>query len=319
MIKRKKSFYINLQFLFILLTICGIIMNLLYLTFGENINNHIQAHFSICSFLTQHQKVSSINVVTDRPDLYEDIKRYINVVTVDEKLLTEWKGEYDFFWRIKIKAIEMLCAMHKNQPVLYLDADTFLYTNLELLRSRLLQGIALMHEDEGKLSELKGKTLGKMWKQVKNNSYGGVAMLPSHAMWNAGVVGTPNQKNNEECLLALAICDEMCKQGVTPRLIEQFALSVALNEVYGLQAADNAIAHYWSNKDEWNSLIKDLFITAQFRSDAVEKIIETIKQLDFKFAVKVKHRNTNTRLKSFVEKTYPAEHIAFVKNSLHQV
>lgn len=294
-------------------------MNLLYLTFGENINNHIQAHFSILSFLTYRQKINSINVITDRPDLYEDIKPYINVIKVDEKILNEWKGEYNFFWRIKIKAIEMLCATHKDQPVVYLDADTFLYTKIDLLEKTLLQGAAVMHEDEGKLSELKGKTPGKMWGVVKNKTYGGVTILPTYSMWNAGVVGTPNKKNNEECLLALAICDEMCRQGVTPRLIEQFALSVALAETYGLQAADNTIAHYWSNKDEWNNLIKDILISAQFRSHSIEKIIETITEIDFsKVAVKAKHRSTNSRLKSLVEKAYPSKSIAFVNNSLRQ-
>lgn len=292
-------------------------MNLLYLTFGENINNHVEAHFSICTFLTQGEKINTINVITDRPDFYNDFKHYINIIKVDEKILNEWKGEYDFFWRIKIKAIEMLCNLYKNEPVLYLDADTFLYKDIESLKKTILRGAAVMHENEGNLSGLKGKTLRKMWVQVKDNIYGGITMLPSHSMWNAGVVATPNQKNNQECLLALAICDEMCKQGVTPRLIEQFALSVALNEIYGLQPADNTIAHYWSNKDEWNNLIKDFFISAQFKALTVEQITETIKKFDFtKVAVKVKLRNTNTRLKSFVEKIYPAKNMLFVNNYL---
>lgn len=292
-------------------------MNLLYLVFGQNINNHIEAHFSIYSFLTQGEKINTINVVTDYPDFYTDFKNYINVIEVDEKILNDWKGGHNFFWRIKIKAIEMLCNLYKNQPVLYLDADTFLYKNIEPLKITILQGAALMHKDEGKLSVLKSKTVSKMWSQVQHNIYSGIAILPSHSMWNAGLVATPNKKNNEECLLALAICDEMCEQNVTPRLIEQFALSVALDKTYGLQSADNSIAHYWSNKDEWNKVIEHFFISAQFKSLTVDQIIETIKSFDFsKVAVELKMRNTNRRLKSFIEKNYPAKNILFVNNHL---
>ena len=292
-------------------------MNLLYIAIGESINTHIQAHFSIYTFLTQGKKINTINIITDSPYYYNDIGSYLNIIKVDEKQLKKWKGEHNFFWRIKIKAIELLCNLYKNEPVLYLDGDTFLYKNIEPLKETMLQGIALMHENEGNLSLLKGKTLRKMWAQVKNNIYNGIAILPSHSMWNAGVVATPNQKNNEECLLALSICDEMCKQDVTPRLIEQFALSVALNEIYGLHPADNTIAHYWSNKDEWNGVIEKIFISEQFKLRTIEQTIEIIKEFDFsKVAIKTKVRNTNKRLKSVVEKSFPTKNIAFVKNAL---
>lgn len=72
-------------------------MNLLYLVFGQNINNHIEAHFSIYSFLTQGEKINTINVVTDYPDFYTDFKNYINVIKVDEKILNDWKGRHNFF------------------------------------------------------------------------------------------------------------------------------------------------------------------------------------------------------------------------------
>lgn len=292
-------------------------MNILYLALGQNINNHIEAHFSIFSFLTQGKKINTINVVTDNPNFYRDLKNYINVITVDEKILNEWKGRNNFFWRIKIKAIEMLCNLYKNEPVLYLDADTFLYKNCELLKISVLQGTALMHRNEGKLSGLKGKTVRKMWSQVQSNTYGSVAILPSHPMWNAGVVATPNKKNNEECLLALAICDEMCEQKVTPRLIEQFSLSVALDKMYGLQAANDSIAHYWSNKDEWNKVIENFFISAHFNSLTVDQITDALKSFDFsKVAVDLKMRNTNRRLISLIKKIYPAKNITFVSNHL---
>jgi len=115
-------------------------MHLLYLTFGENVNNHIQAHFSIFSFLTQQNEISTINVITDNPEMYHDIKDRINIITITEQTLNEWKGEYGFFWRVKIKAIEMICDLHKNRPVVYLDTDTFLYTNINSFKKELVNG-----------------------------------------------------------------------------------------------------------------------------------------------------------------------------------
>src|SRR5438477_10643974 len=115
-----------------------------------------------------------------------------------------------------------------------------------------------------------------MWRQIQNKVFGSIHILPTHLMWNAGIVATPNIKNNEECQLALEICDAMCEQGVTRRLIEQFALSLSLQKIYGLHTASNTIAHYWSNKEEWNKTIEQFFISSYFKTLTSEQIIEAI-------------------------------------------
>jgi len=290
-------------------------MHLLYLTFGQSLNNHIQAHFSISSFLAQKEEIDTINIITDYPVFYKNLEGFVNIIEVDNKTLELWKGEYNFFWRIKIKALEKLCQMYKNEPVLYLDSDTFLFSDIKLLKEAVIKGKALMHEDEGALSKEKSKTAKRMWKQVKNKSFSNISILPTHSMWNAGVVFTPNKKDNKECLLALEICDEMSRQGVTPRLIEQFALSVALQETYGLLSASNTIAHYWSNKESWNSAIEHFFISTYFKAYTIEQTVEEIRSFDFKkLPIKVKVRNTNARLKKAVEKVFPARDVLFVKD-----
>src|SRR4051794_18816673 len=113
-------------------------MNLLYLTFGDNISNHIQAHFSIWTFLTQRNNINTISVITDYPTFYNSLKDYISIIQIDEETLIQWKGKYDFFWRIKIKAIEMLCNQYNNEPVVYLDSDTFLHCNIKPLKEEIL-------------------------------------------------------------------------------------------------------------------------------------------------------------------------------------
>ena len=211
----------------------------------------------------------------------------------------------------------MVCNLYPNQAVMYLDTDTFLFGDPNFLVTNALAGKAFMHENEGTLFSEKSKTANKMGKQVSNQIFGGINILSTQCMWNAGVVLTPNTTHNKENLLAISICDEMCQQGVTRRLIEQFALSVALNEVYGLIAADKVIGHYWSNKEDWNSAIKDFFITATFSSKSNHQIVEEIKSFKFDhLPVKVKIRSTNAKLKALIDKWYPPKNKQFADNDM---
>lgn len=294
-------------------------MHLLYITFGDDISNHIQAQFSVITFLSQKEEINTINVVTDHPEFYKNLKERINVIAIDGETVNSWKGEYDFFWRVKIKAIEMLCDMYVNQPVLYLDTDTFLFGDVSLLKQQALAGKAFMHENEGMLSKEKGKTAKKMWRQIMNKQFSNITITANHCMWNAGVVLTPNQKNNKETQLALEICDAMCDQGVTRRLIEQFALSVSLHEVYGLQPAKNVIGHYWSNKESWKKEIEDFFIASNFKGYTIEETAQIIKDFDFnKIPVKMRVKSTNSRLTALVNKLYPAQDVEYANDTKRQ-
>ncbi len=290
-------------------------MNLLYITVGKNISIHLQAAFSIYSFLGQQSKILSINIITDSPDFYNHFKDSVKVIAIDEKTLQEWKGKHDFFWRIKIKGIEMMCNLYAHSSIVYLDTDTFLYGQLENMHTILLENVALMHEKETTLYEGKSKTEKKMWVRVRNMVFGGVKILPTHYMWNAGVVATPNKKSGEECRLALAICDEMCEQQITRRLIEQFALSVSLSEIYGLKEAKKCIAHYWSNKQEWDEQIFNFFLESYFKGYTYEHNIQLLKNYNFTDTpVKKKNRSIKKQVEYLVDKFFPAKNISFIND-----
>jgi hypothetical protein len=289
-------------------------MNLLYLTFGQRTEVHSQAAFSILSFLAAGEKVDTINVITDHPAFYKHLLHKVTVLSVSPEELKEWEGTYKFFWRVKIKAIEKICAMYPDSPVVYLDSDTLLAGSLTPMQNVLLQGKALMHENEGPLSHKKSKTEKKMWRQIKQQSFGGIVMQPTNCIWNAGVVATPNIHQNKECTLALSICDEMCQKGVTPRLIEQYALSLAFEKVYGLQDAKETIAHYWSVKDSWNRLITSFFLEAHFCQWTPQETIMKAKELDVsKTPIAMHTRNTNARLKKWVDKTFPSKNPVYLQ------
>ena len=286
-------------------------MNILYLVFGENQQNHAQAYFSICSFLGQTNVHDHVYVMTDAPDFYERLNEKIEILTINKTKLDDWQGTNHFFWRAKIKAIEHICRLHPEESVLYLDTDTFLYSDIKKLKSDLQNPV--MHSNEGVLSELKSKTEKLMWQQVGDKTFGDVQIHAHHAMWNAGVVGIPANKGLIICQLALNICDDMLTANVTRRLIEQFALGVALSKNGDVKPAENYIGHYWSNKEEWSVAIQRFVINSSLKNNSVEVDIEDIKRFDFsKIATLKRIPNTQKRLKKLVEKWFPSVDKKFV-------
>ncbi|WP_299703997.1 hypothetical protein [uncultured Pontibacter sp.] len=289
-------------------------MDLLFLTFGPIIKYHYQANFSMLSFLQQRAEVNSINIYTDYPEFYTRLGDSVNVVPVSESLLRKWKGEHDFFWRVKIKVLEDFMLRGGQHPVVYLDSDTFLHQDLIHFKEQLLQGKAFMHEYEGKLSELKSKTEQTMWGQLQGKTFGGLSITPDCQMWNAGVVAIPAQKNLETVRLAQRICDDMVAAGVTRRLIEQFALATALNHTYGLQPARPWVGHYWSNKDDWNEAVAAFFLESLLKTYTLQQDLARMQAFDFsQFPIRRKVKNTRIRLIKLVDKLFPIQPISFVE------
>ncbi len=289
-------------------------MNLLYLTFGDNIRNHTQAYFSIYSLLARGVQPSSINIVTDKPWYYKSIENRVNIIEANAALLQEWMGPYQFFWRVKIKAIEKICLMYSGEPVLYLDSDTFFYGNSGDYKTLAENKQALMVEKEGRLNELPSKTIRTMSAQLKNLTVAGLSNLPERSMWNAGVVFTPNNKELKEIELALALCDEMCMKKVKDQFVEQFALSIALDHMYGLKPADQAIAHYWSNKEEWNEVIRTFFIECQMFALDFDQQLEKCRSINIgNYPIVRMSSNTNRRLKRTVDRLFGDKKVEYLK------
>ena len=291
-------------------------MNLVYLVFGNNVEIHNQANFSILTFLLQKEHIEHIIIVTDEPSYYKHLKNdKIKIEQINQAQLNDWKGEYNFFWRIKIKAIEYVSNSYKSQSLVYLDADTFGFQNLNKIAKTLNKGHNIMHLNEGKLSEIKSKTTKKMWKQIKNKSFGAIQIQENDCMWNAGVVGISKANISETIPLALAICDEMCEHKVTDRLIEQFALSVALNKTGELMPVDSYIGHYWGNKDEWNTLINTFFLKSHLSSFTFEEELASIKNIDFtQLPIHIKIPNTRERLTKVITKVFPEKYRTYINS-----
>ncbi|MCP9234997.1 hypothetical protein [Lewinella sp. JB7] len=252
-----------------------------YLTFGPNLEVHRQAVFSAMTILGAPRPEVSIIVLTDAPEYYRFLGDRVTVRVTSAAELRDWRGPHDFFWRIKIKALEDLARRHPEEHLVYLDADTFCFGSLPRMRALLDGGTHLMHAREGTLAELPTRTERRMWQQCENRSFGGLTVDGASTMYNAGVVGLSAGGAARAVEIALRICDDMCAAGVIRRLIEQFALSVALASAGRLAAANFCIGHYWGNKEGWNTYTADFFLEHHLRATSLDEQLAAAGRVDF--------------------------------------
>jgi hypothetical protein len=289
-------------------------MHVIYLVFGPNSANHTQAYFSILSFLRQPAALTGITVVTDQPSFYTRLAKQIQVLPVNTALLREWEGPHKFFWRVKIKALEAVAQRVPGQSLLYLDSDTFLSGSVHTLAATLADNIALMHEPEGAIATLSSKTERLTWRQLRGRELAGFTVSDAQVMWNAGVVGVPAARATAAIALALQLCDAWCAAEVTPRLIEQLALSVALSETGSLASARASIGHYWSAKPEWQAAISSFLLTSFLYARSVTEEITALSDFDFRAQpVKQRLKSTRGRVEKLAAKLFPNQDQQFIE------
>lgn len=286
-------------------------MNLVLLTFGEKLENHYQAAFSLLSFL-RDKLIKKVVMVTDRPEFYRFLGTKIDILQVNNDILREWQQPHQFFWRVKIKALEEIVRKYPNDHLLYVDSDTFLATNLQEVSRKLAQGETFMHIFEKVISATNSNTFKNMYQHLNNHSFGGVNIHKDSPMWNAGVIGLPSQKSHEIIQLSLTVCDEMCKTACTRRLIEQFAFSVSLNDLSKLNSCDHIIGHYWGNKNEWNKEISHFFANSQLKQLSLNEMVEELNQFNWnKLPLEKKQRSLAEKLKNIIDKLFPIKQIRY--------
>ncbi|OOF43711.1 hypothetical protein [Rodentibacter trehalosifermentans] len=288
-------------------------MNLLLLTFGQKQENHYQAVFCILTFLKDSQ-IKNIIMITDYPEFYRFLGDKVRIISIDENTLADWKGKNDFFWRIKIKALELAIHQYPNEHLLYVDSDTFLASNLQNIAQKLDKHIGLMHTFEYQLSaKNQGETVKRMYSTLKNKAFFDVVINEQSEMWNAGVIALPKTSAKKIIMLSLALCDAICETPCPCRLVEQFSFSLALNHLTELHPCDDVIGHYWGNKSEWNQLINQFFVNALLKQKTLAQCVEELNEFNWRsLPLEKKLRSTNSKLKRLIDKLFPHKHIKYL-------
>lgn len=288
-------------------------MTILYLTFGEKTEFHVQAYLSMLSFRRQLTSDDRIVMVTTAPRLYHHMQDWAEVIPIDDQQIEAWQGDYHFFWRAKIKAIEYVSQMYPDDDILYLDCDTILFGDINAIRQPLKDGCGLMDENEGHPSRMKTKTL-RMWKTIAGRTYDGITLGAKHNMYRAGVVGIPHAKAPEVLTTALALCDSMLADGAERIVIEQYSLSVALFERVGLRETYPVIAHYWASKEYWIKAGMELMARVLLTKASPEEEMQMYEALDFsQLPIYVYKSNTARRLKGLVGKVFKDRDLRFIQ------
>jgi hypothetical protein len=251
----------------------------IFLAFGEKTQYHSQLVYSMTSIAAHMPTDRDYNftIVTDRAEFYQWLGDRFNVVGVDSNKLQHWRGDVDFFWRIKIKAILSIAESKPECHCVYLDTDTIADKSLDKMMEELDSGNNLMHIREFDFHAPLGRTGKKMQSHGIGKSYGEFDMTLDSAMWNAGVVAVSKLRDPSKVLSsALVACDAMCKDGMERRLVEQFSLSLALQST-SICEAKHWIRHYWGNKPQWDALISSFFAKVLLQGQNFEQAVEMFK------------------------------------------
>ena len=280
-------------------------MTIMYLTFGDKTEYHVQAYLSMLSFRKQLLPTDRIVMVTTRPQYYRHAEGWAQIVAISEAQTQQWEGPHRYMFRVKTMALLRQAEQHPSDHLIFVDTDTFLFGSLAGMRALLDGGTGLMHRDEGHPSQMKGPSL-RMWKQVAGRTYGGICLGPGHNMWNSGIIAMPKDKMLAIARDTLALLDGMLDDGVKSFNIEQYAMSVAMQAHVALKEGTAYVGHYWGNKDEWGRLAAELLLRAYMQESSPDEEMQAITgELLRSKPVFVHHSDTARRIGTLVGRLFP--------------
>ena len=229
----------------------------LYLATGEYYIS--QAVVSLISLVNvyRHSKPNfRVVVLTDNGDPFEWLKEHLHldVRSVDRDWIEESRGSNNFALRTKLIAIRDI-LYEDLANVLFVDTDTIHLRKIDVLFDKLDQGFCLLHKKEWPLKKgrLKHPELCPQDLKFELNSGSCIEINGETEMWNSGVVGIA-AKNRHLILDALDLNDQFYE--INPSWhVEQFSLSIILQQIGRLRGCRRKIFHYWHSKKIANGAI----------------------------------------------------------------
>ena len=282
-------------------------INFVYLAFGSASVFHVQTYFSALTVLRHKRTADKVMIYTDHPQYYVRLGGSVSVMPLSKQMLDEWIGGSGYIYRAKIKAVEHCAECWPGAHTLFLDCDTCLMGSIDPVASLLDDDAGLMHKDEGHPSTVKGASL-RGWRAIGGKKIGSCVVSMRHNMWNSGVVGIPAGKSVDVCRLATDVCDAILASGARCFTAEQYGFSVAMQEHFKMFQAEQWIAHYWGNKDEWNRCIGEFVMKSHICGLSLDAEISALD--DFPMAtlpLYVRKPNTQRRLVKFVKWAFKDE------------
>lgn len=190
---------------------------------------------------------AEVHVFTDRVEAFAPLASAVTVEPLALDVLRDWRGPFDFVFRLKPKLLEHLLERHPEDNVVLVDADTFFTGDVERLLARIGPGRAAMHEREYLPSERQSPQLQRFRRRMRRARFRGQPVSLDPWMWNSGVVGLhPSHLTVVRDWIAFL-------DAVYPRnpqaFVEQYGVSWLLQrDSHDISPADDVVLHYYADK-----------------------------------------------------------------------
>jgi len=215
------------------------------LAYGGNADVYRQSVMLLVSLVAFAPEPYELVVATDRPEFYVWFGTRVDIQYIDASLLRAWQGPEPFSMRQKLMLLRT--AWPESGAIALVDADVLARADLAAFADGLRTGSIFMHKREYTLSQTRRPGHRRVWSALRDTPLAGYTPSAEDAMWNSGVVALPAA---DRPLLdqAIALYEEMGKQGFRHFAAEQLAEGLVFGRTGRLRAAEPWFAHYWGNK-----------------------------------------------------------------------
>lgn len=181
---------------------------------------------------------------------------YLIFEQINKEKLNQWKGRYNYIYRVKIKALIYIFQKYEGN-VLFLDSDVCILQNLQCIFDYMSNnGVCMCSTEYITFDE--SIYLGKQYFYFKNFVRGDSLILKnanhyyeiplSYMHFNSGVIGI-NDKLKLLLNEALELCDFICRYKLKFHNAEELAFSYVFQKYGNIRCCDDEIIHYCLAKE----------------------------------------------------------------------
>ncbi len=253
---------------------------IIFLVIGNREDYYYQACFSLLSFLLKHPDCQYL-LITDHASYFNRFKsnQNIKIHSVDPETLKSWYGVHQYFFRSKIKTMQLAHEFFPSSNLILVDSDTVLVNSFQKHLDLLSESQScVFHCSEGPMHKRRGKTSKLIWGHLQNKTYQNILVPDDYCLMNSGALGFPNKGIKDTLESVLAINDILLDEKMPGFTHEQIAFNIAaLGKCSSLETCEKDLLHYWGNKPEWLDSIKGFLAKCHLsQTDPLDEIAKVI-------------------------------------------
>ena len=249
---------------------------LVYQSYGSKdiLNECVYSILSLLKF--GREKINyKIIIYTDQPEYFVVLPAdLVSCIKLDEQTITEYKGEQNFIFRVKIKILQD-CFTRFSGKILYVDSDIYFLKPIDAMFDYISTNHFLMCNNEGRLKDGNSKTFRGFVRFIRNkkkflSSKNIVGLTPDSFMWNAGVLGVSTDRR--DILDEVLFITDSIYSIFDSHVVEQMTFSYFLTKYGSLRESLDYVFHYWNFK-EYRTVLSEFFAYHKNQNSSAEAII----------------------------------------------